>query len=664
MIGSLVNQMGMGLVLSWKDKMSRGINESARNLDKLKKTAQGTSEAVQKQAEKVARSAEKYRAAAFTSMKIMATGAAILAPLGLAAKSAMTMEQSMGNIRSLLVGTGMDADEANFHIDSLRKTIMATANSSKIARKEIDEAAYQLVSALGIEQAQAALEMTAQLAVSGRGSMMDAVRSVTVGMATYGAAWGDQIDNMEKANRITNTLAGTVAAFNTTLPELSEGMKFALGPSKILGVKFEEVSAFIGALQTMGLQGGRAGSSYAAMLRKMVELTDKEGKKIEDKAMNMSEWMNFAVGNKPKVKSKIGGVKLTDESGKLLPLYAILKSVEDLYGTSALKGKEALELQKAFGEEGGRAMGLLLGQSEVLRERVRILSTVAVREKMMIEIQEEAAAQWDMAKNKMKNIVDLIGIQMLPTIDSFLVSFNKMLESIFMFMDAHPDATKWIAWGTATVGALLLVGGAISSVLFFLSMYKAQLALIALTNTGASGSFSLLTAATWLWNASLYGCPVVWIIAAIIAIGAAIYFLIEYWDEISEAVVYAWDVMVDSIKVALEWIEGLIDDFLNSDVVKALRLLFEGMWEIGKAIITAPLELFSSAPEVEIPEVGPVELTNEDVEGGAQPNITDYSNHRTEVNIYPPEGSSPEEIGSAVQKVTEDKTKLGPQGRM
>ena len=46
----------------------------------------------------------------------------------------------------------------------------------------------------------------------------------------------------------------------------------------------------------------------------------------------------------------------------------------------------------------------------------------------------------------------------------------------------------------------------------------------------------IATAVQWLFNTSLYGCPIVWIIAGIIAVIAVIVLLIKNWDTVTQAV--------------------------------------------------------------------------------------------------------------------------------
>lgn len=55
-------------------------------------------------------------------------------------------------------------------------------------------------------------------------------------------------------------------------------------------------------------------------------------------------------------------------------------------------------------------------------------------------------------------------------------------------------------------------------------------------NAIALGTFKVVsaiaTAAQWVFNAALYACPLVWIVAAIMAVIGAIVLLVKYWDKV------------------------------------------------------------------------------------------------------------------------------------
>lgn len=51
----------------------------------------------------------------------------------------------------------------------------------------------------------------------------------------------------------------------------------------------------------------------------------------------------------------------------------------------------------------------------------------------------------------------------------------------------------------------------------------------------------IATATQWLFNTSLYGCPIVWIIVGIIAVIAVVILLIKNWDKVVKYLQFVWD---------------------------------------------------------------------------------------------------------------------------
>ena len=65
----------------------------------------------------------------------------------------------------------------------------------------------------------------------------------------------------------------------------------------------------------------------------------------------------------------------------------------------------------------------------------------------------------------------------------------------------------------------------------------------------------MAAAAQWLFNTALFGCPVIWIVAGIMAIIAAVVLLVKYWDEVAAWFKKLWDSIVGIFKAAWEAIE-------------------------------------------------------------------------------------------------------------
>lgn len=71
------------------------------------------------------------------------------------------------------------------------------------------------------------------------------------------------------------------------------------------------------------------------------------------------------------------------------------------------------------------------------------------------------------------------------------------------------------------------------------------------------GIIGLVTAAQWLFNASLWASPITWIVLGIIALIAIIVVLVANWDKVKAAGARAWSWIKDKAVDAWEWMKKL-----------------------------------------------------------------------------------------------------------
>jgi len=109
-------------------------------------------------------------------------------------------------------------------------------------------------------------------------------------------------------------------------------------------------------------------------------------------------------------------------------------------------------------------------------------------------------------------------------------------------------------------------------------------------------------AAQWVMNASLYGCPIVWIIAGIVAVIAIVVLLVKNWDKVSAFFVVLWAKIKDIFKKGLQFFlnwgllllgpVGLIIKYWDK-----IRDFFVGLWPKVKAIFWKALEFYLWLPK-------------------------------------------------------------------
>ena len=196
---------------------------------------------------------------------------------------------------------------------------------------------------------------------------------------------------------------------------------------------------------------------------------------------------------------------------------------------------------------------------------------------------------WSTFKDALAMTAAGIGTELLPTMKEFVVSMTDMATGVLHFVKENKAliggvfgalakalpyviglfiAWKFAAWGLIGAQKVLMAFDAVrilgladgikylaastkyativtkimNGALAVGGWVKAAAAVVAhgVAIAALAVKTAALTAAQWLFNASLFGCPAVWIILAIIAavavLAAGIYMLWKYWDDVTAAV--------------------------------------------------------------------------------------------------------------------------------
>jgi TP901 family phage tail tape measure protein len=478
-MGNIINAYGLGAVIQFQNKASKVIRQVQRDFAGFKASTQRDVANIRAASEHVGTSFRNMRRGMMKDVKMMAAGVAMAAPIALMGKAAAESEDRLGDILSLLV-TNRGFDSARKDILELREEMFQVGADSRVVYKNIETAGYKIASAFGgnIDIAKGIIGSVSDVAIAAKGTMEESTRTMTTIMDTYAHSWIDLNSYKEKAARAGNYLSGTVAAFNTDLSQLSEGLQYTLGPANALGIAFEEMSATVAAAQTKGLAPSRAGTAYVAFLREATELVDKSGKKVKD-AMSMADRLNIInQGGELKAKSSLAGLELADASGKFKPIYEIIEQIETRLGISSdkmaqmaaqgISGEDALrkigipvsqyaDIQKSFGDEGSRILLLLLGQSGALKESIKLIRDSNSLEKMKAARMMWLIPQIQRAKNKFSELAIKIGENLLPELTEFTTWAGNRFESAANLVGEYPNTTKW-GLKIFSGGALGLIG--------------------------------------------------------------------------------------------------------------------------------------------------------------------------------------------------------------
>ena len=439
---------------------------------------------------------------------------------------AIEMDRALGEVESLGVR------------DSALK--MLAQNSYEYALKygasavDFVRSSYDIQSAIGGLNDADLSRFTMASNVLAKATKADAA-TVTSYMGTMYGIFKNDAKNMGEGawiERVTGMTASAVVAFKTDGKKMSDAFA-ALGASAGLA-PLEEQMAIMGTLQAT-MEGSESATKYKSFLA---------GVGKAQKALNL---------------------QFADANGNMLPMIDILNKIKGKYGDT-ISVAEGDQLATAFGsQEAVSLVKLLLNDIDGLAGSINQLGKVNGME----QAEKMAAAMTDQSERLSQSwfvIRAAFGAAILPAFNQFVGKLANMSSSVIDFTSKFPNITRWL--GYFGIGLLLAVaaGG-----LFTIMMGAGKMAM-----TTWAGAAAVWNGAIWLVNAGLvklravmlavniamYANPIGFLIAgiaaAIVAVGAMIY----YWDDL-KATISEWGWIKAVGDFFGEMITGLKNEFIS-----------------------------------------------------------------------------------------------------
>ncbi|MCS6258868.1 phage tail tape measure protein [Shewanella baltica] len=526
----------------------------------------------------------------------MASGIGGIAASGYALQNALMpaieMDRALGEVKSL----GVQNDALKLLANNSYDYALKYGESST----DFVRSSYDIQSAIAGLNASDLSRFTMASNVLAKGTKADAA-TITSYMGTmYGIFKNDAMQMGEGAwvERLTGMTATAVQAFKTDGKKMADAFG-ALGASAGLA-PLQEQMAIMGTLQAT-MQGAESATKYKSFLAGVGKAQD---------ALNL---------------------KFTDSNGAMLPIVDILNKIKGKYG-DVINVAEGDELAKAFGSQEAVSMvKLLLNDINGLSGSINMLGKVNGME----QAEKMAAAMTDQSERLAQSwyvIRAAIGSAILPAFNSFVGKIADMGTSVIWFTDMFPNITRWL--GYVAVGFTLAVaaGG-----LFTVMMGAGKMAMTAwglgvMMWTGASALFTsglatmrgVLLALNIAMYANPIGLIVAGIAAAVIAVGALIY----YWDDL-KATMGEWG-WVQSIVGIFDTVWGGVKSVFNDTI----------NWIIDKLNLIPGVDISSNITAGSMPSVDAISPVQANLtRGGVSQQIANANNSKSttvgNINIYP-----------------------------
>lgn len=292
----------------------------------------------------------------------------------------------------------------------------------------------------------------------------------------------------------------------------------------------------------------------------------------------------FSALGKADIRGKMekAGIKVFDDTGKIRNVVDIFT---DLRGVmNSLNDEQKSSLLEKFGlvdKEAKGAFAILTSDTTKLRDSMAEVANAAGETEKAIKYSSNSVQQATEIWSTLKNIGTTLGGYVLPLINVGLDIIGKILDKVYFLLENVGQVTSWwsekIQEGNV---AILAVTGAIGGITTALSLYYAwqQRGLVIdaarqVMNGAIAVSTKIMATAQWMLNTAMYGCPVVWIVAAFAAVGAAIVLLWNKFEWFRVGVLGTWEVIKEFGKT------------LFQSVVSPFSKILSGLGAVGRALI-------------------------------------------------------------------------------
>ena len=341
----------------------------------------------------------------------------------------------------------------------------------------------------------------------------------------------------ESSNHMADVFAQTITSTNTDVLKLGDTMKYAAPVAHAFGLSLEETAAMSGLMAGAGIKASMAGTTLRAGLARLAGPPKMATKALAELGLSMEDLT--AVSKEADIVLESLGIDTSKGQGTSKMGNILSQLREKMKG---LSHEEQVASAKA-----------IFGQEAFAGWLAVINSNDGSFEKLLDSIQH-----CDGAANKFSNRVS-------KTAKGAIYEFTSAIESLSISLVTSflPSISNTLRWGAKYTGLLAawsgknpeIIQGIVTTGMVLtglVGVYKVARAAQAGYNLvvtagqflhvkfligktimlGLSAATKIAAAAQWLFNASLYGCPIVWIIAGVIALIAVGYLLYKNWDKI------------------------------------------------------------------------------------------------------------------------------------
>lgn len=525
----------------------------------MKKMQESVKSFVNRSEADIARFERRWRSIGQTSLNVAKksaiVGAAILAPLVVAANDAIKFEDNMADIGKTTGLTGKT-------LDSVGKSILNLSLDTRTSIEELQKIG-SIAGSKGIVDPKEIIAFT------------DAANKFNVAL---GSDFGGGVEEAAKQVGGLHTLFRETRRLSPADAITKAGS--AINALSAKGVQVPELNEFM-------LRVGQLPDAIKPTIQNTAAIgavMNKAGITAEIASRAFGDILLTGAANLPKFAKQM---KLTEKEASNLinsdPTTFAIKFAKSLDGLSAEQLAGTLKKLKLTDAGAIKVVGALGSSIDMLAEFQNISNTEFAKGTSLLNEyntkNNTTKGNIQKAMNNFRALSITIGTELLPVINDLIRTASPMIKQFLQWSKDNPKTLKTIVGLTAGLAALSFIVSGVSSAIFIFS--HGMLLLNNITK--------LVTAAQWLWNAAMFANPIGLIVLAIAAAIAVITVMIVKWNEWGAALAFVigpLGIIVSLIQSFRRNWEFISDSFSNNGLIAGFKA-------IGVTIVDAllmPLE--------------------------------------------------------------------------
>ncbi|HPD17973.1 MAG TPA: phage tail tape measure protein [Planctomycetota bacterium] len=413
----MMNELGMGVVVSMKDMFTQNAYRIQSSMMSLDGTVAAASASMQRNLGLVQRGA-----------MTMGAGLALLAVPAIVLRSTVATQKALGEMASVGVKD----------LDSLAAAAEEFSNAwGGTSKAEFIAAAYDIKSGIA-SLSDAAVGEYAKLAALTAKATKATVAEMTSLFATGYGIYRDmyaKMSDFEFGELFSGGLAAAVQVYKTTGPGMAAAISTLGASATMAKIPLEEQLAVLGLLQAT-MSGAEAGTKYHAFLKSAAEA---------GKELNLS---------------------FVDQNNNLLSVVGIIGKLRERYGET-LDAMEKLEIQKAFGRiEAVAVVDMFYNKVGDVTKGIKEMSaamrqgtqyTIGMAQAMNMDI----GSQMAIVGQQMHNLLEILGQLLLPVVNPIIRGISAVVLALQRMAKAAPGLTRVVLVLGGALGLVLTVVGAV-----------------------------------------------------------------------------------------------------------------------------------------------------------------------------------------------------------